>query len=124
MEGMERETLLQDIAGRLVERDIYQCHNSLMDTLLKQSWDTKEPLVSWDDVENVYDDEDEPQEIYEWWCCSDWLAHHLAKRGHPVIRLSGVGISGTDKILVKIGHKDGVFTITSCPVINPQASIL
>lgn len=29
--------------------------------------------------------ESEPQEIYEWWLCSDWLLEKLEARGEPVL---------------------------------------
>lgn len=40
------------------------------------------------------DPESEPQEIYEWWLVSDWLADKLAERGHPVCRNYALGLWG------------------------------
>lgn len=30
--------------------------------------------------------EQEPQEIYEWWLCSEWLLEKLEEQGEPIIR--------------------------------------
>lgn len=91
MRTIEQENLVQEIAERLVEMEIYQFQTQIIEALLRQSHEQSDLPIQWEDVENATDQEGEPQEIYEWWCCSDWLAWHLAKRGHPVLRITHVG---------------------------------
>lgn len=49
----------------------------------------------WDDFENLYtleegEDEETPQEIFEYWFISDWFAERLKEHGEPVIIDYGV----------------------------------
>ena len=48
------------------------CQSSLVDKLLEKE------IIYYDDILNLYtDNEDEPQEIFEWWIVDSWLADKL-----------------------------------------------
>jgi uncharacterized UPF0160 family protein len=53
------------------------------------------------DLANVEDDlylmehaEEEPQEIFEWWIVSDWMANHLSSKGCPILRSDYITLWG------------------------------
>ena len=68
----------------ILRSDIYCCQSSLVEELF-----TKEVLYL-DEVENLFipseeGEEEEMQEIFEWWSISDWLFRKLLQEGAPVI---------------------------------------
>jgi hypothetical protein len=95
-------------AENILRNDVLACQSSLVTKLLMHN---AEPYqwagvdIDWDDVENLYccaycgaqdtegpccadnpDGETEPQEIFEWWLVTDWLADKLSAIGEPVLR--------------------------------------
>ena len=42
-----------------------------------------------DDIRELESCDWQPQEIYEWWLVSDWLANRLEEMGHPILREMG-----------------------------------
>ena len=48
--------------------------------------DVKEYVCPYCKKEFDDEPEHEPQEIMEWWLCSDWLLNRLQERGEPVLR--------------------------------------
>jgi hypothetical protein len=84
------ETERQEANGRLVRNEVITCQSSLVDELLKRE------VFSYDDIINLYESEEEakenghedpePQEIYEWWVVSEWMAEELEKQGEPLLK--------------------------------------
>ena len=76
----------QEKLARFFSNEVIACQSMLIDALLAKE------IFSWDDIENLYwkdpetEESEEPQEIFEWWLVTDWLADKLAKHGEPVIR--------------------------------------
>lgn len=48
---------------------------------LKEMWDECDLDIAIGDIH----DYEEPQEVYEWWICSEWLIEKLREQGEPVI---------------------------------------
>ena len=92
---------------KLVDREVLYNESMLVDNLINIG------KFSYEDVENYYPKVDreaptlncttcgenvpvdenelckncqEPNEIFEWWRCTDWLITQLAKRGEPILR--------------------------------------
>lgn len=64
-----------------INNEVYLNQSCLVEKLLEES------ILNWDDVENAFDELDgSPQEIFEWWAVSDWLAEKLSEVNAPVIR--------------------------------------
>ena len=70
---------------RLVEQDVYCLQNEVVETFLSKE------IFDYDDIQNLYDPNEEenddqyPQEIFQWWAVSDYLARKLLEAGEPVI---------------------------------------
>ena len=81
------ESEIQREVSNFVDREIFTCQSMLIDELLKKE------IVSWDEIENIYnpDNEDEAQEIFEWWLVSSWIGKKLLLEGEPVLD-NGYGI--------------------------------
>lgn len=44
------------------------------------------PIIDWSDVDNLYvEEQDEPQEIFNWYLVTDYLADRLLEKGEPVL---------------------------------------
>lgn len=69
----------QRILAKFVDREIIMLASSLVDDLLEKE------LISYDDYENYYDKDDEPQEIFEHWFVTEYLYRKLKELGEPVI---------------------------------------
>ncbi len=67
-------------ADRLVTAEVY----CVQDSLVNQCFDIG--MFEYDDIVNMYDKNDEPQEIMQWVAISDWLGHKLREQGEPVLR--------------------------------------
>lgn len=67
--------------SQFVEREVLACQSSLVDELLAKE------IFSWDDIENIYspENEEETQEIFEWWLVSSWIADKLKEKGEPIL---------------------------------------
>lgn len=65
---------------QIVDQEVYVCQTSLVEELLSHE------LIYYDDIINLYDDDDEPQEVFQWFAVSDWLAVQLEEMGYPIIR--------------------------------------
>jgi len=74
------EKITQQEFEKRLNGDIFTNQSLLVEMLLSKE------VVSIDDVVNLYNDEDEPQEVYEWWVVSDWLLDELEKAGQPVLK--------------------------------------
>ena len=92
---------MQDQQRKLKEfvyREVHVNQSALVEALLAKE------ILAWDDLENLYvtckergDDlcpgcrEDEdceeemPQDIFEWWVVSNWLAERLGKESDPIL---------------------------------------
>lgn len=103
----------EDALGNFVGREIYACQSSLVEEALKKqlfSIDDIENIyrpfdgkllhpsrcVNCNDnfqlldsetgeCEECYQDNQEPQEIYEWWLISPWLSKKLLIEGQPIL---------------------------------------
>ena len=82
MEKSEIEN--QRICQKLVEREVY-C-NATMETefILRNQKNDNAPF-SYDDIQNLYDENDEPNEVLEWWYVTNWFGEKLGNFGQPVI---------------------------------------
>ena len=96
------QSVLQDIAGKLVADHVYVCQSGLVGELLSKD------IISYDNYENLYlsdkqlketfdvttDEEIEElrnegsdvNEVYEHWIVSDWLEHQLEKLEEPLLK--------------------------------------
>ena len=78
----------QHIIDKLVGREVYCCMTQEVEYMLSRVsfYDDENPLDEsvYDDIA-VYDEDEEPVEIYEWWAVSDWFGRKLKERGQPVI---------------------------------------
>lgn len=82
---------LERIAQRILEQEILACQSSLVDSLLAEG---ERGGWSVEDIENIWaghvevtkgEEEPEPQEIFEWWLVTPWLAKELRAVGQPII---------------------------------------
>jgi len=75
-------------AQRILEGEVIACQSHLVDALLA---DGRLDGWNWEEVENLWsepadeDDDPEPQEVYEWWIVTRWLADELRDIGEPVL---------------------------------------
>lgn len=64
-----------------VEVRVKYCQTVLVDELLKRE------VFLWENVENIYDEEEEEcKTVFEWWIVDRWLLEALEKHGAPVLR--------------------------------------
>lgn len=76
----------QDITRKLVEREIYCCMTPEVEYMLRTQYDTKDPIISNEDIQNYHNEEtDEYAEVFEWWAVSDWLGEKLAEKDEVII---------------------------------------
>ena len=97
----------QERNGNFVAREVYCCQSVLVDSMLEQGVFNYEDIENYflnvcpecneqiEEKDNIYhcnqcnkdfnEPEQEPQEIYEWWICSDWLIEKLRERGEPIL---------------------------------------
>ena len=83
-EKFSKERQLDDF----VSREVAQCVSGLMEEILSKE------IISIDDVENLYQDneetgESEPQEVLEWWIVSKWFYEKLKEQGEVVVSYDG-----------------------------------
>ena len=67
----------------------YCLHQSTISDYLKDNDGTDIALLNQNELEELAEAcewEAEPQEIYEWWRVTDWLAEKLSERGQPILR--------------------------------------
>src|SRR5471030_2412126 len=98
---------------RFIGREIYTCQSSLVEEALKREffyfddiensyrpfdgrliapkfcYSCKEAFEALDsetgDCEECFDEDNQPQEIFEWWVISKWLAFKLSAKGEPIL---------------------------------------
>jgi len=97
----------QSIKRKFIEREVYCNVCSMTEYILNKSWDDNDAPFNYDDIENYYmsddtikdyygvttdeeiedirDNGEDKQEIFEWWVCSNFLIGKLAEKGEPVI---------------------------------------
>lgn len=76
----------QRITQKLVELEVYCCMTYEVEYMLRTQHNTKDPLITDDDVQNMYDEEtDSYAEVFEWWAVSDWFGEKLKEKGEVVI---------------------------------------
>lgn len=104
---VEKQRKLSEFVGR----EVILCQSHLVDALLANQ---EVPEVDWENIENIYspllpyndqkdtcveceaevvdltsdelcEDCNTPQEIFEWWVCSSWLIEKLRAMGEPVL---------------------------------------
>ena len=52
-----------------------------------------ENIFEYDEIVNLYieqtpnieDEQEEMQEVFEWWACNDWLIEKLKEQGEPIL---------------------------------------
>lgn len=113
----------QEIKRKFVGRDVYCCVTTMVEDLLKHRMDEMYEeienvypvftpvIVSKTECENCksivteidedtgccescFDDNKEPQEVFEWWAVSEFLYLKLKERGYPVIEYGCTHIWG------------------------------
>lgn len=76
----------QRITQKLVNQEVYCCMTHEVEYMLRTQYDIKDPLITDDDVQNMYDEEtDSYAEVFEWWAVSDWFGEKLKEKGEVVI---------------------------------------
>ncbi len=80
IEDIKNETKRQRILNEFVNQHIGENQTMLIDELLKNE------IVHYEDIVNLYDDDEEPEEIFEWWQADEWLLNKLEAKGEPVLR--------------------------------------
>jgi hypothetical protein len=73
---MKNEQELNDF----VFREVYVSQSHLVEHLLSKE------VLNYGDIINSHDEDNEPQEIFEWWLCSDWLLEKLEQQGEPILK--------------------------------------
>ena len=75
-------------AMNIIRTDVFVNQSSL----IEQALILDEPIceITIDNIQNLYDEEDQLKEVLEWWLVSDWLGRHLINEGEVVIQ-SDVG---------------------------------
>jgi hypothetical protein len=63
-----------------VQNHVLVCQTSLVEELLKRE------ILNCDDITNLSVDNEDPQDIYEWWIVDRWLLDKLEAHGQPVLR--------------------------------------
>ena len=96
------QSILQDIAGNLVSNNVYVCQSHLVSKLFEKE------VIHLDDYENFYlsdkkikehhniktkkeiqeikDNGEDMQEVFEHWLVSDWLLNKLEKLEEPILK--------------------------------------
>ena len=99
-EKVEQSTL-QQITADLVKREVYACQSMLVSELFEKQ------IIDFDNYENFYmsdemikkyhnveteeeiqeirDNAEDTQEIFEHWACSEWFIQQLKKIGEPIL---------------------------------------
>jgi len=80
----------QEELSQFVAREVVICQSSLVDALLK-SEDGQKMGYDYENITNLYQQnedgqDEEPQEVFEWWIISEWLLEELEKRGEPILK--------------------------------------
>ena len=103
----------QDTLDRFIERDIYACQSTLVEEALKKQlfsiddlenmyrpfdaklispsvcYQCKEKFALLDsetgECESCFEDNQTPQEVFEWWLVSPWFSKKLLIEGEPVL---------------------------------------
>jgi len=84
-EYLRNHGLAQDITTKYIVRNhIYLCQSSLIEHFLSEGQFFYEDVINYY-VHDSETDEHEPQEIFEWWACSDWLTEKLKEEGEPIL---------------------------------------
>lgn len=73
------ENLKSTLEG-IITNEIYVMQSSLVDMLIEEN------IIDPDEVINIYDDNDEPIEIMEWYAVSDWLVEKLEEKKETIIK--------------------------------------
>ncbi len=75
---------VHDLANRYIERDVLANQSYLISEIFQKS---PEGIAgtSFDNISNHYDNDGEPNEIYEWWLVTAWLADELERMGEPIL---------------------------------------
>lgn len=68
-------------ATQLINNHIFTNQTYLINSILQIN-----QIISWTDICNLFDQDDNPQEIYEWWLISPWLAKRLREAGEPILK--------------------------------------
>lgn len=75
----ERAKQIEELAERLVEREVLAVQSATVEALLKGE------ILSLEDAVNLWDGEDEYAEVLEWWLVTPWLAEKLGEAGEVVL---------------------------------------
>ena len=95
------QSTLQQITADLVKREVYACQSMLVSELFEKQ------IIDFDNYENFYmsdemikkyhnveteeeiqeirDNAEDTQEIFEHWVCSEWFIQQLKKIGEPIL---------------------------------------
>lgn len=87
---MKRTDEEQKSIERIIKEGVYCLQNEIVENMLQQE------VFQWEDIHNFYytpdemlDDEgpdnQEPHEIFQWFCISNWLAEMLKEIKYPVL---------------------------------------
>lgn len=74
----------QRIKDEFVNREVFCCVSQEVEYILSRNDDENAPY-SFEDIDNLYDENNEPQDVYEWWKVTPWLLAKLKDLGEPVI---------------------------------------
>lgn len=67
------------ITEKLIASEVYTSQDLLVNTLFESQ------MFSFGDIANLYDENEEPQEIMQWVAVSEWLGGKLREQGEPVL---------------------------------------
>ena len=74
---MEKQT--QKELETFTNMHVLACQTSLVETLLAKE------IIPFSDIDNPYNKNGEPQEIYEWWIVDSWLLGKLKEHGEHIL---------------------------------------
>ena len=93
---------MQDITREFISRHVYCCQSGLVshlfekqvfdfedyvnfyktDAMLKYEYDVTTP----EEIEELRDNGEDIQEVFEHWVCSEWLTDKLEEQGEPILK--------------------------------------
>lgn len=75
---------VNELAEMYLERDIL-CNQTMLINEILSNHPEGIVGITYDNITNLYNSEEETQDIYEWWLVSKWLAEELEKSGEPIL---------------------------------------
>ena len=92
---------MQDITKKFIDRHIYACQSSLVHELMCKEFISMESYINLyksdetikseydvtteEEIQEIRDNGEDVQEVFEHWLCSDWLIRKLKEQDEPIL---------------------------------------